>query len=312
VTGSVTAPSSEAGPAEGRRAAVETPAYLGVDGQDLFALVTEPRAAARDVGVVVLAGGGWFATCGRNGCWTRLARQLAEQGYPSVRFDHHGVGESTGFLSTYRLGHPFVAEALAAVDLLRAHGARRIVLVGTCFGARTALACVDHLDDLAGMVLFTCPMVDHDKGQRIVVEPVATFVRRAARWQAWRNLRDGQKRRLYLHLVVEKGRRLLRRTQATVTRGPDPNVVSPAVLDSLASAARRGIPTALVFGRGDSEWHEHTTAQPVLAEHGVTPDSSVTVSLHDGVLHGFASAAAQDVMIDEVTAWLATHASRPG
>jgi pimeloyl-ACP methyl ester carboxylesterase len=291
--------------------AAEVPAYVHVDGHDLFALVTVPMAGRRGVGVVVLGGGGWFPTFGRNASWTRLTRELARLGYPSVRFDYHGVGESTGHLATYRLGEPFVGEALAAVDLLRAHGVDEVVLVGMCFGARTALGCAQQVADLRGLVLFSTPMVDYDKGEGIVTAPLSAFASRAARWRAWRNLLDARKRRLYLHLVSEKAFRTVRRLRASRKGTPDPDIISALVLDPLRSLADRGIPAALVYGRNDTEWDEFTKARPVLADRGLESGDLLTVSLHDGALHGFASCTAQDVLVEEVTRWLSANIADP-
>src|SRR4029077_11318648 len=107
--------------------------------EKLFGIVSEPPAPT-DVGVVLVTGGGSkMPGTHRNRMYVRLARQLAADGVVALRFDFHGFGESTGSTSKVQLDRPFPDDVLGAVSCLERCGIRRVILVGSCFGARSVL-----------------------------------------------------------------------------------------------------------------------------------------------------------------------------
>lgn len=129
----------------GETALAERPLWLrGVRG-DIFAVVTEPAAPARDGSCAVLLGGGALPHTGPNRSWVQLARAWAASGVATVRLDLGGVGESEGddleieadasYYDPWRDG-----EVAAVLDQLQEAGiGRRFILGGLCSGAYRAL-----------------------------------------------------------------------------------------------------------------------------------------------------------------------------
>ena len=81
-----------------------------------------------------------------------LARHLAANGHPVLRFDHSGWGESSGTLQTSSLRQR-VEEAQTAAQFLNPdHG---ITVIGTSMGGHIALELLQHLN-VRNLILF-CP-----------------------------------------------------------------------------------------------------------------------------------------------------------
>jgi pimeloyl-ACP methyl ester carboxylesterase len=82
-----------------------------------------------------------------------LADALAEAGYPTLRFDYPGTGDSCD-IGTAEHWAEWQQSIHTAANWLRDHsGASRIVLVGLRLGATLAAAVAEHRADVAGLVL---------------------------------------------------------------------------------------------------------------------------------------------------------------
>ena len=107
---------------------------LGSD--TLLALLTRPERP-RDTAVVVVVGGPQYRA-GSHRQFVLLARRLAADGWPVLRFDARGMGDSDGAMRGFETLDDDVGAAIDA--LLRAMpGLRRVVLWGLCDGAAAAL-----------------------------------------------------------------------------------------------------------------------------------------------------------------------------
>lgn len=83
---------------------------------------------------VVLAHGGRF----NKESWREQATALASNGFQVLAIDFRGYGCSTGPGQSDFDTAPFENDVLAAVDYLRAHGARTVSVVGASFGGGAA------------------------------------------------------------------------------------------------------------------------------------------------------------------------------
>lgn len=166
----------------------EFPVYIPAGEDWLCAVVCVPSRELRSPGVVLLTGGNYTRTH-RNRMWVRAARGLADRGFPSIRLDYHGVGDSTG-LATIDLEQPFDQDAMAAAAFLRrATGIDRVMMAATCFGGRTAVAAAARDTSIGSAILFPVPVVlpkhrgPQPPGRRIrrrlkSLGPVRSFLRR--------------------------------------------------------------------------------------------------------------------------------------
>lgn len=134
----------------------ETGLAFDCAGERLAGVLAGPAAgqAACDVGVVVVVGGPQYRA-GSHRLFVRLARALAADGVPTLRFDVRGMGDSTGTPAGFEALDDDIA---AAIDSLQAAcpTVRRVVLWGLCDGASAALLYVHgRADDrVAGLCLF--------------------------------------------------------------------------------------------------------------------------------------------------------------
>ena len=108
----------------------------------LFAVLAEPATqgeagSLRELGVVIVVGGPQYRA-GSHRQFVHLARALASAGFPTLRFDARGMGDSTGAKRSFeQLG----LDTKVAIDALMAArpGLRSVVLWGLCDGASAAL-----------------------------------------------------------------------------------------------------------------------------------------------------------------------------
>jgi alpha-beta hydrolase superfamily lysophospholipase len=102
----------------------------------LVGILGRPARAAKDTVVVFLNSGSEPHT-GPGRCWVEYTRELTVRGWPTVRLDFSGWGESPD--EGHAPGRPYdphcVDEAIATVAALRGLGFRRVVLAGLCAGA---------------------------------------------------------------------------------------------------------------------------------------------------------------------------------
>lgn len=105
---------------------------------ELLGVLARPRGqAARPVGVVIVVGGPQTRV-GSHRQFVLLARALAQAGYPCLRFDYTGMGDSPGPKPEFEAAGPDIRHACDAV-LVAEPGCRALVLWGLCDGATAAV-----------------------------------------------------------------------------------------------------------------------------------------------------------------------------
>ena len=121
-------------------------------GSALLGVLTVPDRA-RSTGVLIIVGGPQYRV-GSHRQFVLLARRLASDGFPVLRFDYRGMGDSPGPLGHFGSVHDDIA---AAIDTLKASapGVDRVVMWGLCDGASAALLYLQQRADarVRGLVL---------------------------------------------------------------------------------------------------------------------------------------------------------------
>lgn len=139
-------------PAHTANADTEQAIAFDCQGEALMGVVSA-RAQPHDTGVVIIVGGPQYRA-GAHRQFVHLARHLAGAGYPVLRFDVRGMGDSAGAQRGFEALSDDVA---AAIDALSANqnAVKRVVLWGLCDGASAALMYVQKTADtrVCGMVL---------------------------------------------------------------------------------------------------------------------------------------------------------------
>ncbi|QGZ40567.1 exosortase A-associated hydrolase 1 [Pseudoduganella flava] len=121
---------------------------------DWLTAILSPADPARPVarrGVLIVVGGPQYRV-GSHRQFALLARALADQGIPAMRFDYRGMGDSGGAQRNFE---DVDADLRAAIDRFMAAvpGLREVVLWGLCDAASAALFYARHDRRVAGLVL---------------------------------------------------------------------------------------------------------------------------------------------------------------
>jgi len=153
------------------------------------------RAAGKgDTGVVLVHGWSGYRS-GPHGLLTALGRDLAAAGYPSLRFDFRGRGESGGAgLASSLLT---MADDLTAASewFAATYGLRRLVYIGLCSGGNVTIGTLRRLPRASGLVLFSVyPFSDGDAFGRDVHRTwhyAEVYLRKALRGDTWSRLFRG-------------------------------------------------------------------------------------------------------------------------
>ena len=104
-------------------------------GERLTGILSTPERAS-DTTVIFVVGGPQYRV-GSHRQFLKLARHLARQGYPVLRFDVRGMGDSSGSMRSFEALEHDIESAIGAITAR--HSRSKIVLWGLCDGASAAL-----------------------------------------------------------------------------------------------------------------------------------------------------------------------------
>lgn len=111
--------------------------------------------ASGDTGVVLCAPWGLEEAAAR-AAWRALADAIALAGYPCLRFDYPGTGDSLGTMAGLADAAAWTRAAGDAVGFLRAYtGVSRFILAGHSLGAALALDAAAEHPNITGLVLIS-------------------------------------------------------------------------------------------------------------------------------------------------------------
>ena len=121
-------------------------------GEELLGIVTAPEQP-KPIGVLIVVGGPQYRV-GSHRQFLLLARALAKAGYPTMRFDYRGMGDSTGDQRDFEAVNDDIAAAINAFRQ-QSPDVVKIVLWGLCDAASASLLYWDATQDprINGLVL---------------------------------------------------------------------------------------------------------------------------------------------------------------
>jgi exosortase A-associated hydrolase 1 len=138
---------------------------------------------------LLLVIGGSQSRIGSHRMYERLAKALAEKGYPCFRYDRRGVGDSEGTDPGYRASGPDL-KAAAAAFRKEVPGLTRMIGFGLCDGA-TAIALYGDEAGLDGLILANPWLVEAEEGAPAPAAVRAHYRKRLFSWEAWKRLLTG-------------------------------------------------------------------------------------------------------------------------
>jgi len=129
----------------------EIPVAFEVEGDALIGVVHVPeRSRSRGILAIVAGGPQYRAGCCRQ--LIQMARVLAAQGFPVMRFDYRGLGDGDGPYTGFQGNGPDL-EAAIAVFLATAPDLQEVVLWGGCDAASAAMIHGPTHALVSGMIL---------------------------------------------------------------------------------------------------------------------------------------------------------------
>jgi exosortase A-associated hydrolase 1 len=170
----------------------ETVLTFACGSETLMGIVSHPGAAAtaRDIGVVIVVGGPQYRA-GSHRQFVLLSRALAAAGFPVLRFDYRGMGDSAGEQRDFEHVSDDIAAAIAALQGAVPE-ACRVVLWGLCDGASAALLYLHERPDprVAGLALLN-PWV-RSEASLAKTQVKHYYVQRLREGAFWRKLFSGK------------------------------------------------------------------------------------------------------------------------
>jgi uncharacterized protein len=308
--------------------------FVNRQGLTLFGVLEEPdEPRSSDIAVLLLSPGVKMRV-GPQGLYRRISRELGALGFPVLRFDFYGLGDSQGELpepllrdvyNHIEVGR-FIDDTIDAMDWMqKTRGTKRFVLAGLCGGAITALLAGERDSRVAGLfgIGMTAVLASRaadasrymTEGQ--IKDWQRIYARRLLNPTAWYRLLTFQAdNRLIRRVIVQAFRQyVLRQPAAPPPAAPpaappaDDNAnprFPPAFFRMLATKR----PMLLVFGGSDRlQWefeekfvarHRETLASlPSFYDVHVVPDANHVLSTNQWQLE----------MLDVMRTWLRRHFS---
>jgi exosortase A-associated hydrolase 1 len=218
---------------------------------------------------LLLVTGGSQTRAGSHRMYERLAKTLAEQGFPCLRFDRRGVGDSAGEDPGFRGSGP---DLVAAVAAFRKEAPRleRVMGLGLCDGA-TALALFGRAAALDALILVNPWLVEAEADAPPPAAIRAHYRKRLLSLEGWKKILAGAVD--YRKLLKGLGRMsrdqsspLARETAAALRASglrawlilAEEDATAIAAVEELKAAAFDG----LVEGREIVKSDSHTFARP--------------------------------------------------
>jgi len=260
------------------------------------------------VGVVIVVAGGPQYRAGAHRQFVSMARMFAGQGYPVLRFDLRGMGDSSGSYLGYHHSRPDIR---AAIDELqrRVPKVQRVMLFGECESA-SGILFYAYQDSRVHKVALANPWVRTEEGRAEVMLKHYYRDRLLSR-QFWGDMFRGrlQVRRAakgFVSLVgqVAKGRKTLR---AKAQIGADDDLQHLPLVMKVAEGLRRFKGEALLLMSGHDyiarEFDEVTKSSQAWA--GLLHSPRVQRADIEGADHTFSRAEWKQQAHQALRRWLA-------
>lgn len=252
-------------------------------------------AAPGPRGILIVTGGPQYRV-GSHRQFVLLARALAAQGWPVLRFDLRGMGDSEGSARDYRAAGPDIAGALAqffdAVPTLR-----EVALWGLCDGA-TAAACHAPRDARVYALILLNPWVRSSAGlARATLRHY--YLPRLLQGAFWRKLASGGVR---MGASLASLRQVAAATQAQTQEAQEDDAPAPALLRALTQFQGKVLLILSGDDLGAREWQ--TLLHGDGAWRAVAARAQWTQAQVDGANHTFASAAWRGEVEQLCARWL--------
>jgi pimeloyl-ACP methyl ester carboxylesterase len=209
---------------------------------------TEPSASTQPA--VILLNPGIVHRVGPGRIYVRIARMLVALGFPVLRFDFSGIGDSPVRNDHLPFQKSAIKEIQDAMDILETTcGTSRFILLGGCSGARVALHTALCDARVVGAIPINFPVTDEEDSSdpKLVTRRLAHYYWNFAflRPESWRKLISGKAN--YRNLTRAVLFLVKHRLGLTSTQSSD----SVRLAEDLRSLAERNVKLSFVYSGSD-------------------------------------------------------------
>lgn len=243
------------------------------DGNWLSGILHRPTTGRGDTPElgIIFANAGARGRLGSTFQYPLYAKAFASMGYPCLRFDPHGVGDSEGdidimampeFYGSLQTGR-FVNDTVNAIaEFKKRVGPKKIVLLGICGGAITSLLAAARQPSVDGLILLSVPVLLDAEGQDEVDRLPSGYARqylwsaygkKLLSWKAWKRIFSGKSE---FSTIFNYGRAALKGLLPQ-KKGPTETIEKHPMFnehfhESFTSLVKAGTKILLLFGEGDA------------------------------------------------------------
>lgn len=265
----------------------------------LVGIITDPASGTQTPAhaTVLLLNAGLLHRIGPSRMYVRLARELAAAGFPVLRLDFSGIGDSEARRDNVAFEEAALEEVRDAMDLMaKAKGSQRFLLMGLCSGADNAFQAARVEPRVAGIALidgfaYRTPgfwlryyqerMLDLGKWKQLLVTKFGAGGKAESEVQAGEALDD---------------------SEASYVRGFPPIDQTRSDLEAMAS---RGISVLFAYSAGQYQYYNHAE-QFDDAFRGADFRGRITSRFFPSSNHTFTRHAHRDELIDAIRNWAVT------
>ena len=223
--------------------------------RSLVGLLTEPDPSHKqsDVPAMLILNAGLLHRVGPNCLYVKLARCLAQHGFPVLRFDFSGIGDSLVDNSAISFAERALYEAREAMTLLTDKmKIQNFVPIGICTGADVAFALAVHDNRVVGAVSINGSLQDSDIDQETSRQIGTRIQFRYYRKQlfnpkSWSRFVTGKSN---LWAILASTVNVLRPREHT-TKKPSASIENMKTMGDLHD---RGVNLLAIFSEGSSAW----------------------------------------------------------
>ncbi len=281
------------------------------EGGRLYGVLCEPLGERKGA-TVLLVGTAYDRAAGWARSGVRLARDLAAQGIPSLRFDTANVADSPPVpgLPDQVLYHEAQSnDVRAAVDVIEERHLLPVVTSGRCSGAYLAFrstlqdARIQGVVAVNPFVFYWDPKRDIDESLRFVPRTLGDYKGRLLQAETFQRLLQGRIdiARAATNIGRALGRRLARHAMPLIHMLPQNRVMRREVVGAFHTLSDRGVPVALLYSENDVGL-DHFAEQFGSSARGLRRYKNVDFTILEGADHNLTPEPARLSYFDTLSA----------
>jgi uncharacterized protein len=310
--------------------------FSNQDGLRLFGMLHQPAVAREGAETVLMLSPGVKMRVAPHRLYNKLTDRLVAMGYPVLRFDFHGLGDSEGaapealladFYGATQLGR-YVGDTIAAMDWMqRTYSTKRFIAAGLCGGALTGLLTAAQDPRIVALCAISIPVIldgsDRDPARYMTAAQLTAtrtgYLRklRAAEWRSWvRLLTFRSDFRMIARALFKPIQARIRRSKPTPENAQaavQPDNTNPLFAPAFRSMVATSRPVLLVFAESDRLFWDFE--EKFLRRHGPSLEPHAPwyrVHVTPQANHIFSSLQWQEDLFEQCRGWLEERAARMG